>query len=98
MTLKQRQRRQTYNESVDPEQGYNSVDPEQGYKSVDPEQGYKSVDPEQGYKSVDPEQDYKSVDPEQGYNQPKFDRSRFDSVREKGNVKVDVFSNEEICQ
>ena len=29
-----------------------------------------------------------NVDPEQGYNHAKFEWSRYNSVREKGNVKV----------
>ena len=42
--------------------------------------------------------DDENLDPEQGYNRAKFERSRLNSVQEKGSVKVVVFSNEEICQ
>ena len=37
-----------------------------------------------------------NVDPEQGYNRAKFERSRFNSVREKGNDRKS--SKDEICQ
>ena len=37
-----------------------------------------------------------NVDSEQGYNHTKFDRFHFNSIQEKGNVKV--FLNKEICQ
>ena len=41
-----------------------------------------------------------NVDLEQDYNHAKFERFGFDSVQEKGNIKVGFFflSNEEICQ
>ena len=37
----------------------------------------------QGHKTYN-----ENVDPEQGYNYAKFERSRFNSVREKANIKV----------
>ena len=47
----------------------------------------------QGHQTYD-----KNVDPEHGYNHAKFERSRFNSAREKGNIKGVFFSNRETCQ